>query len=124
MKTEYITIIIRVIMLIITGIIIPALRQWIISRTEHQKLDTLKEWAYTVVWAAEQMHHYADRVDPGGVKRKQYARDAIMQMADRIGMKISYEEATAMIECAVHELNGCKVPAINEMVTPEKEEKK
>ena len=108
MKTEIINAVIRLAILIISSLVIPKLREWLTSRTENEKLNTLKEWAFTAVWAAEQLHHSAGKLDPGGTKRKEYAISAILMMADKIGYPITHEDAIAMIEAAVQEINLAK----------------
>jgi len=121
MKIEIIKILIQVAILFITGIVIPALKKWIDAKSENEAIATVKGWAYTVVWAAEQIHNKAKHDDPTGAIRRKYAHEAIERMALKLGLALSEKEIDAMIECAVHELNGCRVPVTGEIAAPEKD---
>ena len=122
MKMEIITTLIRIAVLVAVGIIIPALRTWITTRTENEKMMQIKQWAYSLVWAAEQLHNKVAKDDPDGEKRKKYAYNALNRFALKMGIALSGEEIEAMIECAVHELNGCHVPTETEIAAPEEKE--
>lgn len=122
MKLEIITTIIRVAIVILTGLVVPAIRKWLNAKTNDEAMSEVKQWAYTVVWAAEQIHNKAKKDDPTGTLRREYAHEAIERMGLKLGLVLSSDEIEAMIECAVHELNGCRVPAVNEIAAPEKEE--
>ena len=120
-RIQIITTIIRIVILLIVYILIPTLKKWIDAKSENEAIATVKQWAYTVVWAAEQIHNKAKHDDPTGDLRRKYAYEAIERMAFKLGLALSEKEINAMIECAVHELNGCHVPATNEIAAPEKD---
>ena len=122
MKLEIITTIIRIVIVFLTGFVVPAVRKWLTARTKDEAMNTVKQWAYTVVWAAEQIHNKAKKDDPTGTLRKKYAHEAIERMGLKLGLVLSNDEIEAMIECAVHELNGCRIPAVNEIAAPEEGE--
>ena len=120
-RIQIITTIIRIVILLIVYILIPTLKKWIDAKSENEAIATVKQWAYTVVWAAEQIHNKAKHDDPTGDLRRKYAYEAIERMAFKLGLALSEKEINAMIECAVHELNGCRIPATNEIAAPEKD---
>ena len=115
-KIELITLLARLAILLMTGILIPAVREWLEAHSEHEKINQIKEWAYTAVWAAEQMYNHVEKADPDGSIRKKYAREAIIRMANRCGIIVSSSEINAMIEAAVTDVNSCR-----EMPTKEAE---
>lgn len=121
-KVEIITVIIRIAVLVAVGIIIPALRKWIVTKTDNENLNEVKQWAYSVVWAAEQLYNKVEKNDPDGEKRRHYAYHAVNRFAQKLGLALTTSEIEAIIECAVHELNGCRMPATNEIAAPEKED--
>ena len=116
-----ITAVMRVFVIVFTGVLLPLLKEWISDRTSYSKWNRVKEYAYTVVWAAEQIYNKADHIDPTGALRRQYAHEAVERMGLTLGLALSEKEIDAMIECAVHELNGCRIPAVNEIAAPDKE---
>lgn len=105
-RIQIITVLIRVAVLVITGLVIPALKKWIDSKSKSEAIATIKEWAYTAVWAAEQIHNKVEHDDPDGTLRRKYAYEAIERMAFKFGITLSSSEIHAMIESAVHELNN------------------
>lgn len=116
-----ITAVMRIVIIVFTGVILPLLKEWISDRTSYSKWNRVKEYAYTVVWAAEQIHNKAKHDDPTGDLRRKYAHEAIERMGLTLGLALSEKEIDAMIECAVHELNGCRIPAVTEIAAPDKE---
>lgn len=120
-KMQVITTVIRIAILLIVYILVPAAKKWLDDKSENEAINTVKQWAYTAVWAAEQIHNKAKHDDPTGNLRRQYAHEAIERMAFKLGIVLSEGEIDAMTECAVHELNGCRVPAVNEIAAPEKD---
>lgn len=122
MKLEIITTIIRIAIVILTGLVVPAIRKWLNTKTNDEAMSEVKQWAYTVVWAAEQLHNKAKKDDPTGTLRRKYAYEAIERMGLKLGLVLSNDEIEAMIECAVHELNECRIPAVNEIAAPEEGE--
>ena len=114
-RIEIITVLIRIAVLVITGLVIPALRKWIKTKSENESIAAVKEWAYTAVWAAEQLHNKLEHDDPDGTLRRQYAYEAIERMAFKFGIALTSDEINAMIESAVYGLNLSNTP------TPESE---
>lgn len=103
MEMKIFELLIRLAVLIMAGIIIPAFRQWLSARTDNEKLERVKAWARTAVAAAEQMYRKYD--DPHGTERKKYATDAILLMSSKCGIHLTKEEVETMIEAAVQEIN-------------------
>lgn len=106
MKTELITLLIRLIILVITAFVVPALKKWLEARTENEKLQQIKTWALQAVKAAEQMHNKAKKDDPTGEIRREYARKAILRICSRLGVTLTDRDVEALIEAAVQEVNG------------------
>lgn len=102
-KIELATVIIRAVTLVVVGVIIPAIRRWLNTKTENAKMERVKAWARTAVAAAEQMYRKYD--DPHGTKRKKYAAEAILSMGIKCGIHLTKEEAETLIEAAVQEIN-------------------
>lgn len=109
-KIEVITLLIRVAILVITGLIIPALKKWIDAKSENETISIIKEWACTAVWAAEQLHKKVEHDDPDGTLRRKYAYEAINRMAFKLGVALTSDEIYAMIESAVYGLNLSNTP--------------
>lgn len=109
-RIEIITLLVRIAILVITGIIIPALKKWIDAKSENEAIATIKEWSYTVVWAAEQLHKKVEHDDPDGTLRRKYAYEAIDRMAFKLGIALTSDEIYAMIESAVYGLNLSNTP--------------
>ena len=105
MKTEIIILATRLIVAFLAAIVMPAVKSWLKEKTENEKLNRVKEWAYTAVSAAEQIYHKKKGEDPEGANRYEYARKKIYDLCVRYGIAISSEEIEAIIEAAVNELN-------------------
>ena len=97
MTLEIITSVMRIVIIIMTGILLPMIRRWISNRTEYDKYNRIKEWAYTAVWAAEQIHNKAEHDDPEGTLRRKYAKEAIKCMADKCGLELSESEINVFL---------------------------
>lgn len=108
MKLEIITAISRIVVIIFTGVLFPLLKEWISTRTENSKWSQLKEYAVTAVWAAEQIYNKAEKADPDGKLRKNYAMQAIAIMADRLGLTLTEAEIKTLVESAVTDINYIK----------------
>lgn len=112
-KMQVITTVIRIAILLIVYILVPAAKKWIDAKSENETIATIKEWAHTAVWAAEQIHNKAKHDDPTGNLRRKYAHEAIEKTALKLGVVLSESEIDDIIECAVHELNDCRGTLIN-----------
>lgn len=104
-----ITIAFRSFIAVMIAVVIPAIKTWLERKTENEKLDQIKQWAYTAVNAAERAYKDYKVTDPKGIKRKEYARVAIMAVSSRLGLKLTDKEINAMIEAAVEEMNNFKM---------------
>lgn len=118
MKAELIVLITRVIVAVLCGVVVPAARRWLLEKTENEKLNRVKEWAYTAVSAAEQWYtkKYPGS-DPTGDKRRDYARNMISQLCDKHKIDLSANEIDAMIEAAVNEINIFKETGLQAVKT-------
>lgn len=112
MKAETLEILLRIAVLAVTWVIVPAVKKWIEAKTDNEKLERIKQWARTAVAAAEQIYNHAKKSDPEGTLRRGYARKAIVYMAHKCGISLTEEEIEAMIEAAVNEINGSKLNVI------------
>lgn len=110
MKVEVITLLIRFAILIMTGVLIPAFKHWIDTKTENEKLNQVKAAAKTAVNAAEQMYK---SMDPDGEIRKKLARETIERAAYRTGLILTDDEIRQIMEAAVMELNQVTHGGIN-----------
>lgn len=104
--TEIVTIALRLIVAILIAVVIPALKAWMESKIENEKLGQIQEWARSAVYAAEQAYKQYKTTDPKGIKRKEYARVAIMAVSSRLGLKLTDKEINTLIEAAVNEINA------------------
>lgn len=100
--TEILTLIIRFAVAVMVGFVIPALRQWIKSKAENEKVKQLVQVADTAVYAAEQLYHGAD---PDGEIRRRYAHKLISAAAMRLGLALTEKEIDSLIQAAVQEIN-------------------
>lgn len=102
MKLEIMELIIRLAVLVMAGIVIPAFKKWLEAKTDNEKYDHLKSAAETAVYAAEQL---LGKADPDGTERMKYAKKAVTLTAHRIGLVLTDREVEEIIEAAVKELN-------------------
>lgn len=115
MTIEILTLVIRLAIVVITGLLVPALRAWIHAKTDNEKLNQLKAAAETAVYAAEQMHQkIADKEEYQEARRK-FAREAISRAAHRLGLVLTNAEINELMEAAVQELNIMKNIAVEEV---------
>ena len=105
MTAEIITLVLRLAMCIMVGIVVPAFKKWLEAKTENEKYEQLKKAAETAVYAAEQMCKAANQLDPEGTERKKIAKHAISRAAIRLGLAITDQELEEILEAAVQELN-------------------
>lgn len=102
MTTEIITLLLRLAIAVMVGIVVPAFTKWLDAKTENEQLAKVKEVAKTAVYAAEQIYK---GVDPDGEIRRKYAREAIVRVAKSTGMALTEREIDEIIQAAVKELN-------------------
>lgn len=102
---ELAELIIRVVVLVMAGIIIPALKKWIETKTQNEKINQIKDAARTAVYAAEQIYNTVEKADPDGVERRNLVRSAINRAAYKVGIALSEKEIEQIMEAAVKELN-------------------
>lgn len=108
MKIELLTLAVRIITLVITAFVIPALRTWLKKKTENEKLAQVQEWAAKAVQAAEQIHKKARKDDPTGTKRRKFAVNFLEHLCIKHGVLLSKDEIEVLIEAAVDEVNNCR----------------
>ena len=104
--TEIVTIALRLVVAVLIAVVIPALKAWMKSKIENEKLGQIQEWARSAVYAAEQVYKQYKTIDPDGEKRKHYARVAIMTVSSRLGLELTDKEINTLIEAAVNEVNA------------------
>ena len=102
MKLEIITLIIRLVIAVMTGICIPAFKHWLDIKAENEKFAQIRQTAETAVYAAEQL---MKKTDPDGEERRKYAHRLIAMAAMRLGIALTDDEIDSMIQAAVKELN-------------------
>lgn len=105
MKLEIATLLIRLGVAVFASLVVPAIRRWLAEKTENEKLNRVKEWAYTAVSAAEQVYRKSKIKDPNGTLRRNYAVKIIGEMCHRAKIKLTQDELHAIVEAAVSELN-------------------
>lgn len=102
---ELAELVIRAVVLVLAGIIIPAVKEWVDTKTENAKMEQVREAARIAVYAAEQLYNTAKKADPDGSERRKLVRTAINRAAIKVGIALSNEEIDHMMEAAVKELN-------------------
>lgn len=105
MKLEIVKLGLQVVILVVSGIIVPAVQKWMHEKTENEKLARIKQWAETACYAAEQIHNKAKKNDPTGQKRKQYAKEMLTRLCEKYKVDISDNDVEALIEAAVTAIN-------------------
>lgn len=108
MTMEILTLGVRLAIVIITGLLVPALKAWINAKTDNEKLNQLKAAAETAVYAAEQMHQKVADNEVYQEERRRFARAAISRAAHRLGLVLTDAEVNELMEAAVQELNIMK----------------
>ena len=106
MKLEILELLIRLAMLVMAGIVIPAFKRWLEARTESETLEKIRGWVYAAVSAAEQLYNHAEKLDPSGEKRKKYVHNSVMKICLNNGIAITDRELDILIEAAVNTLNS------------------
>lgn len=112
MNAEIITLVLRLAMCVMVGIVVPAFKKWLEAKTENEKYAQLQKAAETAVYAAEQMCKAANQLDPEGTERKKIAKHAISRAAIRLGLAITDQEIEEILEAAVQEINLMKYGAV------------
>ena len=122
MTTETITLILRLAIVVMAGIIVPTIKHWIETRTENAQMDGIRQAAETAVYAAEQIYNTAEKSDPDGEMRRKYAHEAVSWAAKRAGICLTDSDIDAIIQAAVQELNLMKHGGLlNELISSEGE---
>lgn len=106
MALEIIELLIRLAVLVMAGIVIPAFKRWLNKKSESEDLEKVRAWTYAAVYAAEQLYNKAEKIDPDGTIRKKYARNAVVKICLTSGIAVSEKEIDVLIEAAVNTLNS------------------
>lgn len=106
MKMEILELLIRLAVLVMAGIIIPAFRKWLNARTDNEQLEKIRSWVYAAVYAAEQIYNHAEKLDPDGSKRKKYVHNSVMKICLNNKILITDRELDILIEAAVNTVNS------------------
>ena len=113
MKMEILELLIRLAVLVMAGIVIPAFRRWLNARTDNERLNKIRSWVYDAVYAAEQIYNHAEKLDPDGSKRKKYVHNAVMKICLNNKILITDRELDILIEAAVDEVNNCRLGVLH-----------
>lgn len=105
MKMEILELLIRLAVLVMAGIVIPAFRKWLNARTDNEQLEKIRSWVYAAVYAAEQIYNHAEKLDPDGSKRKKYVHNSVMKICLNNKILITDRELDILIEAAVNTVN-------------------
>lgn len=106
MKMEILELLIRLAVLVMAGIVIPAFRKWLNARTDNEQLEKIRSWVYAAVYAAEQIYNHAEKLDPDGSKRKKYVHNSVMKICLNNKILITDRELDILIEAAVNTVNS------------------
>lgn len=109
MKLEILELLIRLAVLIMAGIVVPAFKKWLDTRTENEQIEKVHSWVYAAVGAAEQIYNHAEKLDPDGSKRKKYVHNSVMRICINNKILITDRELDILIEAAVNTLNSIHV---------------
>lgn len=115
MTVEITTLILRLAIVFISGFLAPAVRTWLETKTDNEKMNKLKMAAETAVYAAEQMHKATENVEEYRELRRKFAHDAISRAAHKIGIVLTETEINTLMEAAVQEINLIKHSTIGGM---------
>ena len=108
MKLEIITLLLRLAIVVITCVIAPTVKHWLETSTENAKMESIREAAWSAVYAAEQLYNTMERTDPSGEIRRKYAARAVSIAAARAGIALTDSDIDNIIQAAVQELNLVK----------------
>lgn len=105
MAVEIISLALRLAIVVFAGILVPAFKKWIDTKTENEKMQQVKDAASTAVAAAEQIYNIAEKSDPDGVLRRKFAENAVKRTAYNLGIVLTDRQITEIVHSAVQELN-------------------
>ena len=108
MKLEIITLLLRLAIVVITCVIAPTVKHWLETSTENAKMESIREAAWSAVYAAEQLYNTMEHADPSGEIRRKYAARAVSIAAARAGIALTDSDIDSIIQAAVQELNLVK----------------
>ena len=108
MKLEIITLLLRLAIVVITCVIAPTVKHWLETSTENAKMESIREAAWSAVYAAEQLYNTMKHADPSGEIRRKYAAEAVSIAATKAGIVLTDEDIDNIVQAAVQELNLVK----------------
>ena len=108
MKLEIITLLLRLAIVVITCVIAPTVKHWLETSTENAKMESVREAAWSAVYAAEQLYNTMEHADPSGEIRRKYAARAVSIAAARAGIALTDSDIDNIVQAAVQELNLVK----------------
>ena len=108
MKLEIITLLLRLAIVVITCVIAPTVKHWLETSTENAKMESIREAAWSAVYAAEQLYNTMEHADPSGEIRRKYAARAVSMAAARAGITLTDSDIDNIVQAAVQELNLVK----------------
>ena len=108
MKLEIITLLLRLAIVVITCVIAPTVKHWLETSTENTKMESIREAAWSAVYAAEQLYNTMKHADPSGEIRRKYAARAVSIAAAKVGIVLTDDEIDNIVQAAVQELNLVK----------------
>ena len=108
MKLEIITLLLRLAIVVITCVIAPTVKHWLETSTENAKMESVREAAWSAVYAAEQLYNTMEHADPSGEIRRKYAARAVSIAAARVGIALTDSDIDNIVQAAVQELNLVK----------------
>jgi len=108
MKLEIITLLLRLAIVVITCVIAPTVKHWLETSTENAKMESIREAAWSAVYAAEQLYNTMEHADPSGEIRRKYAARAVGIAAAKVGIVLTDSDIDNIVQAAVQELNLVK----------------
>lgn len=108
MNVEIITLILRLVIVIVSCVIAPTVKHWLETSTDNAKMESIREAAWSAVYAAEQLYNTMERADPSGEIRRKYAARAVSIAAARAGIALTDSDIDNIVQAAVQELNLVK----------------
>lgn len=108
MKLEIITLLLRLAIVVITCVIAPTVKHWLETSTENAKMESIREAAWSAVYAAEQLYNTMEHADPSGEIRRKYAARAVSIAATKAGIVLTDGDIDNIVQAAVQELNLVK----------------
>ena len=108
MKLEIITLLLRLAIVVITCVIAPTVKHWLETSTDNAKMESIREAAWSAVYAAEQLYNTMEHADPSGEIRRKYAARAVSVAAAKVGIVLTDDDIDNIVQAAVQELNLIK----------------